>query len=77
MKWRRVADCLFAGCWAALLLSVFEMFWDMYEAGLVSSPFWSDYLGGPCPHHVYFLLVALLILWLSRIWNELKKTTFW
>lgn len=58
------ADMLFACFWTAILIGIFELFFDAWQRQLVMHPVWSTVFGKPILHHLYYFHFALMILWL-------------
>lgn len=57
-------DLAFGIVWAATLISLFQLFYELSSAGLVSHPIWSEVFGFPWFHHAYYFHILSLIIWI-------------
>ena len=68
-------DLLFGIMWAGTLVGTFELFYDLSLLVPDLHPLWSGVFGAPVLHHLYFIELSLLFVWvLSRWWWQLVWT---
>lgn len=54
-------DIIFTAFWAMILLGIYELFFDLWKAGIIEDPIWSEVYGGL--HHLYFFHIVLILCW--------------
>lgn len=68
-------DLVFGILWSATFLGTFELYVDLSQLRSSTHPIWSGVFGFPWLHHIYYVEVGVLVLWVvSRWWWEIAWT---
>ena len=65
-------DLAFGILWSATFLGTFELLYDLSQLRPSVHPIWSGVFGFPFLHHIYYVELGLLVVWVaSRWWWEI------
>jgi len=68
-------DLAFGALWSATFLGTFEVYYDLSQLNPSVHPIWSGVFGFPFLHHMYYVELGLLGIWVvSRWWWEIAWT---